>query len=432
MAITVVNSQNEKSRFDPERLTDSLKRSMESSVATDRARTLSTAIQAVEGAGVTTVSTDSIRFGIGEVALNPVNPDVKRITEDIVGRSKATPSGDEVALTLNNDTSFARAFMAGVLGGISRFVSGANVDEYFGNLMRQIVEESRVPDQMIELMRKISRYYESLTSVERAVLTGMYANLDVQAPADLKAVTSLPAIFGLQDRQKKGQQIFQQQAPAATTCCEELRLIFDWIKVVKTTWLPGKDSVAVSAVSEGNSMTPEPSSFRWPLNLDGSAGEFDLDDGEETSPGTIIAKVTHWRQCQIRLNTTLTLWLVRFNNIDKAVRQAVAELTDRLSAASGMTGAPPSTGNLVRQILDAILDKLGLRDQTMDIPSIGIAGGLGPRPNTPDTFDIKNLQIIASGFQPPTYVDTHTVTMEKTVLKFSGEWRYRLKAVVIG
>jgi hypothetical protein len=439
MPITVINSDNETSRFDARRLSDSLKRSLEPGIAVDLAKSLAAAIEAVGGAGVVSVSTDSIRYGVGEVVLNPCMPDMRRIAQDIVRRNpqpqpRPTPAPVAVApAPAALDSSFGRAFMAGVLNGMWRYVCGAQVDEYFANLVRRIAKESRVPEQMHQLMTRISQSYETMSEQERAALTGAYAELDVQAPALLESIPPWQDIFGYRKRADKGVAIFGQRVEPRTACCQEFQLILDWIKVVKTTSsiVHTKDDVAVSAVSEGSVMAPNPSSFRWPLNPDGSAGEFEMDDGEETSPGRVLAKVSCGRDCQIRLNTTITLWEVDFNKIDKSVRQAIDELTQKLSVAAGLSGAPPGTGNLVRDIIDAILDKLGLRDDVMDEATITVAGGLGPRPLAPDTVDIKDLQVVQSGFQW-NRVDAHTMTLQKTVFHDGGQWQYRLKGVIVG
>ncbi len=437
MPIKVVNRDNQASRFDPRRLADSLRRSLDPPAAADRARSLAAAIEAVGGACADTVSTDSIRYGIGEVVLNPDQPDLGRIAQDIVRRHpppRPEPlPGPIAAAGAAMDSSFGRAFMAGVFNGMWRYTSGAQVDEYFSNLVRRMVKDSRVPEQMQKLVGRISRCYEGLPAMERSALTGIYAGLDVQAPAQLEKLPLWNDIFGFGNQRDKDKQIFGQQVAPNTACCQEFQLVLDWIKVVRTTRsaVQSSDDVALSAISEGTVMAPNPSSFRWPLDTDGSASEFEMDAGDETSPGKVIAKVECGRECQIRLNTTLTLWEVDFNKIDKSVRQAIDELSQKLSVAAGLSGAPPGTGNLIRDIIDAILDKLGLRDDVMDESSITVAGALGPRPLAPDTVDIQNLQIVQSGFTVAR-IDQHNLTLSKTVSHAGGEWRYRLKGVIVG
>lgn len=153
MPVEILNNSGERSRFDVDRLTGALVvGGLDAIAARERADTLAMIVNA---AGVSPVSTDAIRYGIGELAINPRSPEVERIADNI-RRASGLPDRASARIGLT-DMSMGRAFMAGLLGGISRYLNNSVApSEFFGNFVADLVRDSAVPDQMRRLLTSIS------------------------------------------------------------------------------------------------------------------------------------------------------------------------------------------------------------------------------------------------------------------------------------
>jgi hypothetical protein len=254
-------------------------------------------------------------------------------------------------------------------------LAGSTSDEYFTNLAKQIAEQSKVRAQVQHIFLRMVAFYDSLSIEKRAKYTGIYASLDIKASAEL--MSRIPAFADLYTAEKwKSFTILNVADGKEGGCCQELQMRLDRMEVVKTTSGPGRDNVAITGVSDGAVMSPNPTPFKWPVDTSGKSEPAKMGDSDNRNPNELIAKVTHGQGCHIVMSTKLTFFEVDFNKIDEFLRQAIEETINSLQKAASGVGAPPSAAGLINSIISAILDALGLSDDVMDTFTITVSGSI--------------------------------------------------------
>ena len=331
--------------------------------------------------------------------------------------------------------TIAQKFVANVLYSAGKYKKGSR-KEPFELLLSDIVNQSTYPEKTEEIIKMISDHYESLTANEQVKLLGNWSfsgesmhnkkGIHVRTalkftPGEIPPPPPRPSPNNREGDDSPEPTIFGQEL--SNSCCS-LSMVLAKIKVVTLTEPRSfRDDVAITAITEGEVLSPNPSPFAYPL-VNGKIEPKVLDTGESDTPGSRIFFVRGGEGCRFRVKNVLTCFEVDSNKIDEALRQSVQELQNRLLGAAGMAGFTATAG-LISQIIGGILDLLGLKDDVVGQKELNIEGILDTSHKT-DSYT----------WECPGYTVTHdpngkTTTLVGTFVGIGGKWEVTLIATRI-
>ena len=325
------------------------------------------------------------------------------------------------------DLEEAHASMAGFLYGVHQFLNGSKTSEIYYDKVRNLVLNSKRPAKTIDILNKIDSYYNSLPIDRKSVLTGKFSN-----PKLLKQKIS---------RANKKNKEKPPEKPTKTPsrppnrrppnevprCCKNLEVKLTKV-TVKDVTKPGltaltgqmNDDVVVVAFSRGKVMDPNPTSYTWPV-VQGKVKPSSMGNNSKREPNETVAVVEPANNCQIQLETRVEAWESDFNKIDEYTRNVLDEIKSALLTVAGIP-VSPSSGNLLNEILNRLLDLLGLSDDLMGgAKTFSVSGALT------ENIHIKDLSWKTSGW---TFVpkNKNEATLTGVFEEDYGKWEIELTA----